>query len=113
MKAVKSIVGLIIRLYAGWEFLSAGLGKWKTGFNGKSVAGFLQGGLAQTHDALLASKGPQAAAHANVTDTWAWLINHVFLPSSGVFAIVVKTGSALTRNNNITTIITLLQYLNQ
>ncbi|HBP66023.1 MAG TPA: DoxX family protein [Desulfosporosinus sp.] len=92
---IKAIIALLLRLYFGYEFLTAGIGKWQTGFDAKAVGGFLKGGLAQTHDALLASKGAAAATHANVTDTWAWLINHVFLPNAGIFAIVVKSGEVL------------------
>lgn len=95
MYYVKAIIALLIRLYFGWAFLSAGLEKWQTGFGAKSVTGYLKGGLSQTHSALLAAKGPAAAAHANVTDTWAWLIQNVFIPNAGVFAFLVKTGEVL------------------
>lgn len=73
----------------------AGIGKWQTGFDSKAVGGFLKGGLALTHDALLATKGAAAAAHPSVTDTWGWLISHVFLPNAGIFALVVKSGEVL------------------
>lgn len=92
---VKAIIALLIRLYFGYDFLTAGIGKWKTGFDAKSVSGFLKGGLAQTHDAILASKGAAAAAHANVSDTWAWIISHILLPNAGLFSLIVKTGEVL------------------
>lgn len=92
---VKAIIALLLRLYFGYDFLTAGIGKWQTGFDAKAVGGFLKGGLAQTHDALLASKGAAAATHANVTDTWGWLISHILLPNAGIFAVVVKTGEVL------------------
>lgn len=92
---IKAIIALAIRWYFGYEFLMSGITKWQTGFNAQSVAGFLKGGLTQTHSALLASKGAAAAAHPNVTDTWAWLINNLFLPNAGVFAFIVKTGEVL------------------
>lgn len=92
---IKAIIALIIRLYFGYTFLMAGIGKFQSGFDAKSVSGFLNGGLAQTHDALLATKGAAAAAHPSVTDTWAWLISHVFLPNAGIFAFVVKCGEVL------------------
>jgi len=92
---IKAIIALLLRLYLGYDFLKAGIEKWQTGFDAKAVSGFLKGGLAQTHDALLASKGTAAATHANVSDTWAWLINHVFLPNAGIFAFVVKSGEVL------------------
>ncbi|TGE32958.1 DoxX family membrane protein [Desulfosporosinus sp. Sb-LF] len=92
---IKAIIALLLRLYLGYDFLTAGIGKWQTGFDAKAVGGFLKGGLAQTHDALLASKGAAAATHANVTDTWGWLISHVLLPNAGIFALVVKSGEVL------------------
>ncbi|MDR3542972.1 MAG: DoxX family protein [Desulfosporosinus sp.] len=92
---IKAIIALLLRLYLGYAFLIAGIEKWQTGFDSKAVAGFLKGGLAQTHDALLASKGAAAATHANVSDTWGWLISHVFLPNAGIFAFVVKSGEVL------------------
>ena len=93
---IKAIIALLLRLYFGYDFLKSGIGKWQPpGFDAKSVGGFLKGGLAQTHDALLASKGAAAATHANVTDTWAWLISHIFLPNAGIFAFVVKSGEVL------------------
>ena len=92
---IKAIIALLLRLYLGYDFLMAGIGKWQTGFDSKAVGGFLKGGLALTHDALLASKGAAAASHASVTDTWGWLISHVFLPNAGIFAFVVKSGEVL------------------
>ncbi|MDR3599557.1 MAG: DoxX family protein [Desulfosporosinus sp.] len=92
---IKAIIALILRIYLGYAFLTAGIEKWQTGFNANSVAGFLKAGLAQTHDALLASKGAAAATHANVSATWGWLISHVFLPNAGIFALVVKSGEVL------------------
>lgn len=89
---IKSLIGLILRLYVGYEFLTAGWEKIISGFNGTIVSGFLKGGLAQTHDALLASKGAAAAAHANVGDVWAWFISNIFLPTSPLFAFIVKFG---------------------
>ena len=92
---IKAIIALLLRLYLGYDFLKAGIEKWQTGFDAKAVDGFLKGGLAQTHDALLATKGAAAATHASVSDTWGWLISNIFLPNSGIFAFVVKTGEVL------------------
>lgn len=92
---IKAIIALIIRLYVGYEFLMAGINKWQSGFNGDAVSGFLKSGLALTHDALLASKGAAAAEHPSVSDIWAWLINHLFLPNAGLFAFLVKSGEVL------------------
>lgn len=90
--SIRSIIGLILRLYVGYEFLTAGWEKIISGFNGVAVTGFLKSGLAQTHGALLVSKGAEAAAHANVSDVWAWLISNIFIPSSPLFAFIVKYG---------------------
>lgn len=92
---IKAIIALLLRLYFGYAFLISGIGKWQTGFDSKAVSGFLKGGLSLTHDSLLATKGAAAAAHPSVTDTWAWLINNVFLPNAGIFAFVVKSGEVL------------------
>lgn len=92
---IKAIIALLLRLYFGYEFLMAGVEKWSTGFNGASVAGTLNRGLAQTADALMKSGGPKAAAHPSVSDWWAWIIQNILLPSSGVFAVLVKTGEVL------------------
>ncbi|AET68067.1 DoxX protein [Desulfosporosinus orientis DSM 765] len=90
--SIKSIIGLILRLYVGYDFLTSGWEKIISGFNGTAVTGFLKGGLAQTHGALLASKGAAAAAHPNVSDVWAWFISNVFIPSSPLVACFVKFG---------------------
>ena len=92
---IKAIIALLLRLYLGYAFITAGIEKWQTGFDAKAVAGFLKSGLAQTHDALLAAKGSTAAAHANVSDTWGWLISHVFMPNAEIFALLVKSGEVL------------------
>jgi len=92
---LKAIIALAIRLYFGYVFLMSGISKFQSGFNGDSVSGFLKGGLALTRESLLASKGPAAAAHPSVTDTWAWLINHIFLPNAELFAFLVKAGEVL------------------
>ena len=66
---IKAIIALLLRLYLGYDFLTAGIGKWQSGFDAKAVGGFLKGGLALTHDGLRATKGAAAAAHPSVTDT--------------------------------------------
>ena len=93
--SIKAIISLILRLYLGYTFLMSGIMKFRTGFNAESVSGFLEGGLAQTHNALLATKGTAAATYPSVSDTWGWLIHHVFLPNAGILAFLVKTGQVL------------------
>ncbi|HHY26020.1 MAG TPA: DoxX family protein [Desulfitobacterium dehalogenans] len=89
---IKSVIALLIRLYFGYYFLHAGIGKFQTGFNGESVGGFLKGGLAQTAGAMAAAG---KTGKANVTDTWGWLISHVFLPNADIMAFMVKTGEVM------------------
>ncbi|AFL99715.1 MULTISPECIES: DoxX family membrane protein [Desulfitobacterium] len=89
---IKSVIALLIRLYFGYYFLNAGIGKFQTGFNGESVGGFLKGGLAQTAGAIAAAG---KTGKANVTDTWGWLISHVFLPNADIMAFMVKTGEVM------------------
>lgn len=91
----KALIALLLRLYLGYAFLMAGIGKWQTGFDSNSITGFLKGGLGLTHDALLVTKGAAAAAHPSVSDTWGWIISHILLPNAGFFAFVVKSGEVL------------------
>lgn len=92
MDYFKGLIALLIRLYSGWAFLSSGIAKWRTGFGAAAVSGYLQGALGKTSASLLATKGPAAAAHPDVTATWAWVIKHIFLPNAGLFAYLVKLG---------------------
>lgn len=92
---VKAILALLIRLYFGYEFLTAGIEKWSTGFNAKSVLGTLNRGLSQTAGALLKSGGPSAAAHPNVMDWWAWIVQNIFVPNAGLLSFIVKSGEVL------------------
>lgn len=92
---VKAILALLVRLYFGYDFLTAGISKWSTGFDAKSVLSTLNRGLGQTHDALLKTGGPSAAAHPNVMDWWAWIMQNIFVPNAGVMAFLVKTGEVL------------------
>ncbi|MHB9094677.1 MAG: DoxX family membrane protein [Eubacteriales bacterium] len=41
---------------------------------------------------MLSTKGSAAAAHPDVTATWAWVINHILLPNAGFFAFLIKLG---------------------
>ncbi len=92
---IKAIIALLLRLYLGYAFLMAGIGKWQSGFNGKAVSGFLKGGLSKTSDALLATQGAEAAAHPSVSDTWGWIISNILLPNAEVLAFLVKSGEVL------------------
>lgn len=92
MRYIEGLVALILRLYFGWVFLSSGIEKWRTGFGATAVSGYLKGALGKTSASLLTTKGPAAAAHPDVTATWAWVINHILLPNAGLFAFLVKLG---------------------
>lgn len=92
MRYIKGFIALLLRLYFGWIFLSSGINKLQTGFGADAVSGYLKGALGKTSASLLATKGPEAAAHPDVTATWAWIIQHIFLPNAGIFAFLVKLG---------------------
>lgn len=92
MSYIAGLIGLALRLWAGWALLSSGINKWQTGFGGAAVSGYLNGALGKTSASLLATKGPAAAAHPDVTATWAWVIKHIFLPNADLFAFLVKLG---------------------
>jgi thiosulfate dehydrogenase [quinone] large subunit len=80
---------LVLRLYAGWQWLSAGWGKigapaW-TGENaGAAITGFVQGALQQA-----------GGAHPNVQTWYAWFLENVVLPNAAVWGILVAWGELL------------------
>ncbi len=95
---------LIVRLYIGYEWLTAGLEKltgysftfdssfgtkigspWVfSGHDGAAVAGFVKGALAQT-----------AGPHPAVQSWYAWFLQTVVLPNAGIFAYMVTFGEVL------------------
>ncbi len=97
-------VWLIVRLYVGYEWLTAGLEKL-TGYNfaigpgfgqhassawvfsghdGAGLRGFVMGALAQM-------SGP----HASVQGWYGWFLQHVVLPNATIFSYVVTFGEVL------------------
>lgn len=81
-----SPVWLIIRVYLGFLWLVAGLGKlfapgWISGGAGDAVRGFAQGAMAQT-----------AGEHAQVTGWYAGFLEAVVMPLAPVFAFLVVFG---------------------
>jgi thiosulfate dehydrogenase [quinone] large subunit len=79
-------VWLLIRLYLGYEWLSAGIGKitsnlWVGSGAGTAITGFLNGALTKT-----------AGEHPDVSVWYAWFINHVALPHSVLFSYLVAFG---------------------
>jgi len=80
---------LIVRLYAGWQWLTSGWAKltdpgWVGGKAGSSLTGFLN------HSLTLAT-----GAHPNVQPWYAWFVQNVVLPQSAVWSYVVSFGEFL------------------
>lgn len=82
---------LVIRLYVGWQWLSAGWGKltgsessWVGPAAGKAMTGFVQG-------ALKATAGP----HPSVQPYYAWFLQHLVLPNAGAWSYAITFGEIL------------------
>jgi thiosulfate dehydrogenase [quinone] large subunit len=79
---------LILRLYIGYEWLSAGWEKWHsaswTGSSaGSAIAGFVNGAIQQT------------SAHPNVQGWYAWFLQHAVLPAPAFWGYLISTGELL------------------
>ncbi|CAM3463904.1 DoxX family protein [Marinicrinis lubricantis] len=72
---------LLIRLYLGWEWMTAGWGKITGGFEAE---GFLQGAI-----------GKAAGDHPAVQGWWASFLEHFALPNVGLFNFLVPWGEFL------------------
>jgi thiosulfate dehydrogenase [quinone] large subunit len=84
-----SWVWLILRLYAGWQWVEAGVGKigspaWTGDNAGAAITGFVQGALQQT-----------GGAHPNVQGWYAWFLQNVVLPNASTWGYLVAWGEAL------------------
>jgi thiosulfate dehydrogenase [quinone] large subunit len=82
-------VWLILRLYAGWEWLQAGWGKlhsvaWTGPQAGASIAGFVNGALSQA-----------SGAHPNVQAWYATFLRDAVLPHAVIFSYLVSWGEFL------------------
>ncbi len=80
---------LIVRVYCGWEWLTAGWGKiqnpaWFGADAGGAIKGFVNGALAKT-----------AGDHPDVTDWYASFLQSVVLPNATFFANMVTIGEVL------------------
>jgi len=84
---------LIVRLYVGYEWLSAGYGKltgaegpwvFSGGHDGTALKGFVMGALAKT-----------AGANPAVQGWYAYFLQHVVLPGAPVFSYMVTFGEIL------------------
>jgi thiosulfate dehydrogenase [quinone] large subunit len=82
-------IWLIIRLYAGYEWLSAGLGKisspaWTGSAAGSALTGFVKGALTKS-----------TGAHPDVQGFYATFLSNVVLPNAAVFGFIVALGETL------------------
>jgi len=80
---------LIIRVYAGWQWLEAGWSKihspaWVGSGAGSALSGFVQGALAKT-----------AGAHPDVQGWYGWFLNHAVLPHAAFWSHLVAYGELL------------------
>lgn len=92
-------VWLVLRVYLGWEWLSAGWekvtnpqGVWVGEHAGQALTGFLQGALKKT--AEFCQPAP-VACHPDVQTWYAWFTTHVALPNVTVFSYLVAYGEVL------------------
>jgi thiosulfate dehydrogenase [quinone] large subunit len=82
-------VWLILRLYAGWEWLQAGWGKlhsvaWTGPQAGASITGFVNGALSET-----------GGAHPNVQAWYGAFLRDVVLPHAVVWSYLISWGEFL------------------
>lgn len=79
----------IVRIYVGWQWLTAGWGKvnnpaWVGGDAGGAIRGFLGRALEMT-----------GGEHPAVAGWYGWMIEHVFLPNAFVMSHLVAFGELL------------------
>ncbi|HSO27293.1 MAG TPA: DoxX family membrane protein, partial [Anaerolineales bacterium] len=82
-------IWLILRLYVGWMWLEAGLGKlgnpaWTGDNAGAAVTGFVRGALEKT-----------GGEHPDVQAWYAWFLNNLVLPNAGLWSYMVTFGEIL------------------
>lgn len=80
---------LILRLYVGYEWLTAGWGKlnnpaWTGSNGGAALTGFINGALAKT-----------AGDHPDVQGWYAWFLQHAVLPNAPLWSRLVAWGELL------------------
>ena len=80
---------LILRLYMGYEWLTAGWGKvtsptWIGAQAGTALTGFVNKALQQT-----------SGAHANVQTWYGWFLQNIVLPAAPVWSWIVAFGELL------------------
>ena len=87
-----SIVWTVIRVWVGWQWLSAGWEKisgpgsavWIGPKAGTAVGGFLQGAMTKA-----------AGIHPDVQSWYAWFIQNVAVPNAKVFSYIISFGEVL------------------
>lgn len=82
-------VWLFLRLYVGWQWVSAGLGKigadaWTGNNAGAAITGFVNGALAQT-----------SGAHPDVQGWYAWFLQNLVLPNAAMWGLMVAWGELI------------------
>lgn len=82
-------IWLIIRVYVGWEWLSAGWGKvtspvWTGDQAGVAITGFVNGALEKA-----------GGAHPDVQGWYAWFLQNLVLPNAAVWSVLVAWGEVL------------------
>ena len=82
---------LVVRLYVGWQWFTAGWGKlngseagWVGGKAGTGMTGFVAGALKQT-----------TGAHVNVQPYYAWFLQHAVQPYPAIWAYAITFGEIL------------------
>ena len=98
--AYAGIIWLIARLWLGYEWLHAGIGKvfgegsavWVGDKAGVAVNGFLQGAIERSP---LAAGFDSATAHPEVKAWYAYLVQNVFQPNAPLFSYLVAYGEVL------------------
>jgi len=88
---------LIVRLYVGWEWLSAGWGKvtnpaWFGGDAGTSISGFMQGAIAK---ATCTPVPPAAECHPNVQWWYASFLENFVVPYPFFWSHLITIGEVL------------------
>jgi thiosulfate dehydrogenase (quinone) large subunit len=82
-------IWLILRVYVGWEWLSAGYGKltssaWTGSQAGTALTGFINGALAKT-----------GGAHPDVQTWYAWFLQNLVLPHASLWSYLISWGETL------------------
>ncbi|HVP20604.1 MAG TPA: DoxX family membrane protein [Anaerolineaceae bacterium] len=84
-----SWIWLVLRLYVGYEWLTAGIGKlgnpvWVGSKAGVAITGFVNGALAKS-----------TGDHPDVQTFYAWFLQHVVLPNASAWSYLISFGETL------------------